>query len=907
MNVFSTLFTLCGSNNFVLSAQIISFLFKLFLLVLFCVTILKNTQRPRSWFLLLITIVCSLFENIAWIVLLLNKGYDFLLFDTTSFVLFAWATNAILYQSLALFIKSFKIEKEKSYNLFISNIFIVISALFSIIIFSALGFYLCNIPVDMVQLREIFRYQTFYIILILTPYSIFEGIRILQTENLPKILQQQLKASINFFLIPLFLANLWQNYPLSVERNNLTSHREAIAFSEIFLTLAIFYFVKTIVGLRFLNLHSHVHDGSKKFNFIYDFKTILEDLGNAHNMAEVKVLIYQFFKKAFDVDSQKIIFGTLIVYDKSDSDQAGIVTSPMHRFIEHFITHENFLCYSNKTGQKNNIKSLIYDEIAYTHFHEPTEFTAEMLVFLEKINADVFLPMYEEGRVIAYIILIRDARNKTLYTNIERDEMIIFITYAAKVVHLLQNRNLNELFKERKEITEELYKKHQEINKYKESVLSFLKMNKGNSIGIIFYKNRHFSFANEDALNILGVDPNKEIGDVVTKTLLIMAQKIENYKTPQLQIVKNIHNKRFVISGIPYSDSTGVIFTVYYPEVSDVIQELIDNIKDPSNWDYLLYLETTESGRLINELIPSHSEVLLNFKIELLKVALTKKALFLNVPEDDTVPIVELIHHISLKESLHVLNIENQQQAYDAVVSLFGINPLFNLHVSQESLLEKLDKKGTLFIKNIHFLDIESQKNLAEFIKYGFYKVLKTERKMFTDVRIICSSNQNLEYLAQEGLFSQALLDVLRITSLSFPSLLTLSQDEITTLIEGYREQVIYEKSGTDKLFVFTDDEKEQLLSQKIMSFFDLKKQVKELVMSKTKKSAIHNSVTFNPGYHVTDPKLVQAARLGKYALKDPQIMGLLWSKFKNQSQIALFLGVNRSSVYRRCKDYGLL
>ena len=46
---------------------------------------------------------------------------------------------------------------------------------------------------------------------------------------------------------------------------------------------------------------------------------------------------------------------------------------------------------------------------------------------------------------------------------------------------------------------------------------------------------------------------------------------------------------------------------------------------------------------------------------------------------------------------------------------------------------------------------------------------------------------------------------------------------------------------------------------------------------------------------------------IGKKALKDPQIMSLLWEKFeKNQNRIATFLGVNRSSVNRRCKDYNL-
>ena len=55
-------------------------------------------------------------------------------------------------------------------------------------------------------------------------------------------------------------------------------------------------------------------------------------------------------------------------------------------------------------------------------------------------------------------------------------------------------------------------------------------------------------------------------------------------------------------------------------------------------------------------------------------------------------------------------------------------------------LLEKLDNIGTLFIKNIHFLDLETQEYLAEFIRYGFFSVFKSEHKIPSNVRIICSS-----------------------------------------------------------------------------------------------------------------------------------------------------------------------
>jgi transcriptional regulator with PAS, ATPase and Fis domain len=745
----------------------------------------------------------------------------------------------------------------------------------------------------------------FYNILILIPYAVFEGIVILNTKSMPKILTQQVKACINFFLIPHFIANFWQTYPF----NQQTFHPEALVLSEIFLLLAIFYFAKTIIGLRFLNLHSHVHD-TREFNFIYDFKTMLEDLGQVTNITEIKILSQQFFNKAFHIDPQKIHLGIITIYHPNEKDFSPRKISTLQSRIETFLSQENFAEYTDESGTTGPIQILIYDEIAYTHFHEPTDFTQRLLTFLHDIDADVFLPMYDQDRIIGYIIINKNKSRKELYTNIERDEMIVFSTYAAKIVNLLQNRNLNELLKERKEILEELYTKHQEITKYKESVQSFLKINKGNSIGIILYKNKTFSFANEDANKILGVNPNTEKGAPAVKILTSLASKIESYKAPQLQFAKNIHNKRFVISGIPHPDNNSVIITLYYPELSDVIEELIDRIKDPSDWDYLLYLETTESGQLINNLIPGNSELLINFKIELLKVALTKKALLINVPENDVISMVELIHHISLKENLHILNLQTPITTQETGITLFGINPLFAISAHNEMLkdplLEKLNKKGTLFIKNIHFLDLESQINLANFIRYGFYKVLKSERKMFGDVRIICSTNQNLEDLAKQGLFSELLLRELQNTSLNLPTLLTLPANEIETLIQGFTEQALNSNNATNKLLAFSDKDREHLIAQRPVSLHDLKESIRDLLLMKSKKTDLYEETTFDAAYNISDPKLAEAVRLGKYALKDPMIMAMLWNKFQNQNKIATFLGVNRSSVHRRCKDYGI-
>jgi DNA-binding MarR family transcriptional regulator len=76
--------------------------------------------------------------------------------------------------------------------------------------------------------------------------------------------------------------------------------------------------------------------------------------------------------------------------------------------------------------------------------------------------------------------------------------------------------------------------------------------------------------------------------------------------------------------------------------------------------------------------------------------------------------------------------------------------------------------------------------------------------------------------------------------------------------------------------------------------------------VQKSKRHNLSEETTFNPAYEITDPDLAQAKCLGRHALKDRRIMVLLWEKFKSQSDIAKFLNVDRSSVWRRCREYGL-
>jgi DNA-binding NtrC family response regulator len=371
--------------------------------------------------------------------------------------------------------------------------------------------------------------------------------------------------------------------------------------------------------------------------------------------------------------------------------------------------------------------------------------------------------------------------------------------------------------------------------------------------------------------------------------------------------IKDGDGTKLVLSAVPSLENNNIIISVYYPEITDIVKKQIDTLRDPSEWDYLLYLETTKPGKLINQLVPGSGETLLNFKIELLKTAMSKKATLLNMPEQDLQQTVQFLHHVSVRETLHTIELTAPVKGYEVATTIFGINQLFNQNKENNvPLLEKLDGGGTLFIKNIHFLDIESQEHLAEFVRYGFFRIFKSDTKIASNVRIICSTTQNLAALVQEEKFSKNLFNELKYTTLSMPSLATLPAEELDTLVEGFSEQAVTDQTYKN-LIALSDRDKHQLIHQRPTSLQELKVKVQQIMVSRSKQNNIYTDAQFDAAYAVADPELIEAARLGKKALKDQKTMTLLWQKFKNQNKIASFLGVNRSSVNRRCKQYDLV
>lgn len=899
--------TLFGYQPLLLVVTLIALALKLYILINIITYWGKTTTtNKRSVFFLIVVIMNAIIIDLAWVLLLLKLLLNPGIYSSPSLFIVraSWGCFALQYQALTLLLEKL-IDRQPELSLRQKVLTFISVSFFLFYIGIAILNFDCKLPADRPAIEFTARaFEIIFLLIILMPTTLIIVWWKQRTTVLPKLIQKQLNTLIPVLIIPIWIFDIFQMFPIPFTPNWITNSYAATTLTTIFLTYAIFFCTRKVMALRFLNFKQQAQSPIQ-FNFIDGFKDVLEKLSHATTATELQHITQDLFKAAFDIPTTKT---KLYIRKPNNAEYRNTYLCADQENSKFFSLVEHFL--SSQPHEVNDIASsriAIYDEIAFNNFYDPIESNINIARFLEELDIDVFLPIYEKNSLIGYIVVEREAHPDKVYGNVEHDEMLVFASYLANIINLLQTRNLTVLMQQEKDLREELYYKHQEINQYKESIRSFLRTTQQKDIGIIFYKRRSFSFANKTAKDFIGINPNYQPGHPIAKTLKNIVQNVEEQKTAYTSMTYDKQGNKLMLIGVPNSDNNNIVITIYHPDVSDIIRKQIDLLQDPSKWDYLLYLETTHSGKLINQLIPGNGQTLLNFKITLLHMALSKKAILLDMPEEDLLPTVEIIHHTSLRETLYTLDLATMDDNTDIIIKLFGVNSLFHNTKTPpiQPLLEQLNETGTLFIRNIHYLNLETQDALAEFIRYGHYRVFKSDQLMKSNVRIICSTSQNLTTLVSEGSFSSKLFGELKAATLCLPSLTTLSNEEINTLADGFIDQTI-KMHDMKNIFELTEKDRIKFIHKRPISLVEFKEKIQQLLKAKSKETMVYTTKRIDHGFAQTDPLLLEASRLGKHALRDPKIMGMLWEKFKSQNKIASFLGVNRSSVNRRCREYNL-
>lgn len=792
----------------------------------------------------------------------------------------ARTANIIFPLSLALFIQDLARIKN---HIFAISLFFCGGILAFFHFIEAYSSKFLNVP--LIQIDFIF-------FLAMGAFTLFQALSVIyRPKNRPALLTHQLKIFTFWLLIPFFLLKALINNLFIPFLSGILPNNALISLNTVFLTWAMYYCAFKLIGLRFLNAKDHIST-TKRFNFVEHFKKAIERMGQATTTIELKHLTQQFFHQTFAIPDS---LTHLIIFQDTYCDQGErkinlLPESPLDNLLRH-------------------TKIITRDEIEFSAFYEQKAVYQIAADFLVHLEADIFIPIYSKQQFIGCIIIDRHSRLKNFFSGAEQDEMAVFAAYLASVINLVKNRSLDSILAKEKMLTEELHLKQEELNQYRESIRSFLRVSQEQKSGVIFYRQCKFTFANQAAHSFVPFDPNLHQGHPLAQALKQVARNTEKYKTSQtITTLPDQNNRRITITALPSLENQGLILILNFPEATDLIKLQTNLLKDPSKWDYLLYLESTQAGTLINKFFPSTLETSVNAKIDLLRASLHRSCTYLTAPTEDLPDLTNLFFTLSQRKQLHLMKLKEPEKQLAQGILLFGLSQLFQAEKETPPLLEQLDKTGLLYIENIQFLSLETQTYLAEFLRYGAFRSIKDEQRTVSDVRIICSSTANLELLVNEGKFSGELWHELRRCTVNFPSVSLLPKEEFDELTLGICHQAL-PSEPLKRMLALTERERALLFEKKVNSLHELRHALNTLLTHKSTQSEVKITPATLPTLdNQHDEELINRAILmGKKSLQDKETMTFLWKKFQNQAKIATLLGVNRSSVNRRCQQFGLL
>ena len=886
-----SLYNLAQSQSFFLACLCGALAVKCYLLALLIPKGIQRTSAKLSWFLLLGILVGSLLGDFSWLLKLLHDLYmpGFPYTICVFCIRIAWAALIVQYQCLALFIESLT---KKNYRLqAIQVVSLVLSAFFATYFILIALFK--NSLIDEIDRRIAFfsssghsvegfmmEFVSIYLLPAMIVPSLFFALRNIKREQLPKILKGQLTTLIKYLLCPFLVSECIFVIQLNVLHSDMYG-KAVLSFSTLLLSYSMYHCIEKVLRLRFLNFNNQLM-GTKKKLFITHFKEILDHLSKVTTLEELSQITQTCFKEFFYLYPKKthLFIRESQLLKNKNSQYHELVEKTIEDFMN---SHDDLMC---QTILRKKI--LMYDELAFNDFYHESALNTTLLHFLEIIKADIFLPIYQNQKMIAYIVVSQNARN-FLFTNSDLDEMIILANYIGTILHLFQNRSLENLMVHTHDLKHELYHKHQKIQYFKESIRHFLQIKNDASIGVIFYKKGYFTFGNQASWNILGFDPNEQPGHSLAKLLKEFAHEVITFKVPKNKLV--VHNyKKIVISGMLNLEKNNVIITLNYAEIPDILKNEIDFLSDPDDWEYLLFLEATRAGSAINEYMPVRSETFTNFKVDFIRACLEKRPLLLQGDAEDIQDIVTIMHGLSLRNSLIQIDGRSlhEHRLYHSLVANESGNGPDGAQMSNM----------TIFVSNIDLVHDTIKDAMCQYLKTescGFDNGMQPDR----NIRIFaCTQSQGVHtLLASHQLFSLYLKKILIV-----PSPAMLDEKSFGDIVD---ELCLVLKKDTS-MCVLTENEKHKLFLLKPRSFRVLKKLLTDILATKQKKHSNTIQVASDGTIDTSYQEIEHAAQLGKRALKDKQLLTLLWQTFKNQNKIATFLGVNRSSVNRRCKEYNL-
>lgn len=235
---------------------------------------------------------------------------------------------------------------------------------------------------------------------------------------------------------------------------------------------------------------------------------------------------------------------------------------------------------------------------------------------------------------------------------------------------------------------------------------------------------------------------------------------------------------------------------------------------------------------------------------------------------------------------------------------LFGYEKgAFTGAVTQKKGKIEIADTGTLFLDEIGDIDLKTQVDLLRFIQEREFRRLGGTEMIKVDVRIIAATNRNLKQMVTEGKFRDDLFYRINVFTITLPPLRERLED-IPLLVTHFIEKF---KVETNKNVTRISED-----ALKVLMDYNWPGNVRELenaiehavVVAQTDTIIAENLPSFVIKKQTAMP--VTDTSISLEQLQKQHIINILKQTNNNISQAAKILGINRVTLYRKMKEYGI-
>ncbi len=729
-------------------------------------------------------------------------------------------------------------------------------------------------------------------------------------KPMPLIVEKQAKLILGLMVAPvIFLQSIW-----------LLSNCKIIALDSLYWDLFTFVFQATfVVGLtytffellrlRLFNTASMVQGGGRNITEI--FNAVAVQFDKTKTIPELGGLVATYFEKAFGFDANNV---TLYV---RPVDYAGIVDNPPPS--NTLSTVEALYCSADpeqlalceKICQK---RILVYTDVHFDEQYHLDDEAKKLQNFLEANNADVFIPIYREHALVAYVIVGRDTRDGLLVNDTEARSMLSFATYLSYVIECRQRVESKILVKkcmEHEYKEKQLYREREHCHEGMQAVAAQAKTS--GAVSMILLKHNRLQVADTEGAELLGLpEGDFDVPERYKNALnrLLLAYKKFGRTEPVLQKDPQGHLLRFTPMKSPYKDNVMII--VSRPPISESITfPSFASIHNTDDWDYALFLQTTASGKLLEKFIPATNGQLFDFKIKYMRAVFARRPLLFTGSAKDAKRLATIAQAICARSKFYELCLKEDEKNSNYAIELFGVVSISADGQEKKGLLAMLSESGTLFIEHIEQLSLQTQDMLAEYIATGSYAPLFSRQITSSDVQIVFSSQVNLKNLVEKKKFSAALYAELEKNAVHIPEIRSVPRKQLQELARLMSLQTLGEEAFNESI-MNSESFIEELVKNSSLAhdLSDFGREVKSttLAYERAKKPGSFTPAVFDVSADdLNDPDSLMETlkRLGRKALKSKELFCAAINVFQNDMRlVAESLQVDPATIYRYCSKY---